>query len=237
MGNKGAQYDPGKFTWIGSMDQAPAICMSWHTSPIQTWQDMLDKEFVVGGTGVGSSTMIYPAMLNAMMNTKFKTIAGYADGSSIYLAMERGEVQGACGAFLTTIKATLPEWISGHKFVVPIVISPHRLKDFPDTPAIAEFIKDERTRQVFEIPFATELMDRPVIAPPALPADRVRDLRKAFVDTMMDKDFRDEAEKLRLTIDYVDGEHLTEIIKNVYALPPEAVAIARQSMGNASTGD
>jgi tripartite-type tricarboxylate transporter receptor subunit TctC len=232
MGNKGAKYDATKFNWLGSMDQAPAICMAWHSSPVQTWQDLLAKEFVVGGTGVGSSMLIYPALLNASFGTKFKVIAGYADGSSVYLAMERGEVQGACGAFLTTIKATLPEWISGHKFVIPIVIAPHRLRDFPDSPAITEFIKDERTRQIFEIPFASEQMDRPVIAPPGLPDARVADLRKAFIDTMTDERFREEAARLKLTIDYVDGQHLTEIIKSVYALPPEAIAAARASMGN-----
>ena len=211
--------------------------MAWHTSPVQTWQDLREKEFVVGGTGVGSSMLIYPAMLNATVGTKFKVIAGYADGSSVYLAMERGEVQGACGAFLTTIKATLPEWVSGHKFVVPIVIAPHRLADFPDTPAIAELIDDERTRQVFAIPFAIEQMDRPVLAPPALPDERTRDLRQAFVATMTDAGFREEAERLRLTINYVDGEHLAEIIKSVYQLPPDAIAVARQSMGNEAAAD
>jgi tripartite-type tricarboxylate transporter receptor subunit TctC len=237
MGNKGAQYDSSKFNWIGSMDQAPAMCMAWHTSPVQTWQDLLNKEFIVGGTGVGSSMLIYPAMLNAMFGTQFKVISGYADGSSVYLAMERGEIQGACGAFLTTIKATLPDWFSQHKFVVPIAIAPHRLKDFPNTPAITEFIKDERTRQVFEIPFAAEQMDRPVLAPPGLPAERVKDLRAAFDATMKDASFRDEADRLHLTVDYVDGEQLAEIIKRVYALPKEAVAIARQSMGNSGESD
>lgn len=237
MGNKGAQYDPNKFTWIGSMDQAPAICMAWHTAPVQTWQDMLDKEFIVGGTGVGSSTMIYPAMLNAMLNTKIKVIAGYADGSSIYLAMERGEIQGACGAFITTIKATLPEWFTGHKFVVPIAIAPHRLKEFPDTPAVSEIIKDDLARQVFAIPFAAELMDRPVLAPPGLPAARVHDLRTAFIATMNDPNFRDEAERLKLTIDYVDGEQLANTIKAAYALPSAAIEVARKSMGNGGEGD
>jgi tripartite-type tricarboxylate transporter receptor subunit TctC len=233
MGNKGAHYDPTEFTWIGSMDQAPAICMAWHTSPVQTWQDVLTKEFVVGGTGVGSSMLIYPALLNMMFGTKFKVIAGYADGSSVYLAMERGEVQGACGAFLTTIKATLPDWFSGHKFVVPIAIASHRLKDFPDTPAISEFIKDKLTREVFEITFATEKMDRPVLAPPGLPPERTKDLRAAFVATMDDPAFRSEADRLHLTIDYVDGEGLSETVKGVYRLPPEAIAVARQAMGNA----
>jgi tripartite-type tricarboxylate transporter receptor subunit TctC len=181
--------------------------------------------------------LIYPALLNASFGTKFKVVAGYADGSSVYLAMERGEVQGACGAFLTTIKATLPEWISGRKFVIPIVIAPHRLREFPDSPAISEFITDERTRQIFAIPFAAEQMDRPVLAPPGLPPERVGDLRAAFLATMEDRAFRDEAERLKLTIDYVEGEQLAQIIRDVYKLPPEAIAAARASMGNRSESE
>jgi hypothetical protein len=115
--------------------------MAWHTSPIKTSADMLDKEFVVGGTGVGSVMLMYPALLNMLTGTRIKVVAGYADGSNVYLAMERGEVMGACGPFLTTIKATLPGWITGKKFVVPIAIYPRRLADLPDTPAITEFIR------------------------------------------------------------------------------------------------
>jgi tripartite-type tricarboxylate transporter receptor subunit TctC len=232
MGNKGAHYDSTKFGWIGSMDQAPAICMAWHTSPVQTWADLKTKEFVVGGTGVGSSMLIYPALLNKLFGTHFKVIAGYHDGSSVYLAMERGEVQGACGAFLTTIKATLPDWFTEHKFVVPIAIASHRLPDFPDTPAISEFITDRKVREVFEITFATEKMDRPALAPPGLPAARLKDLRTAFVATMTDPAFRAEADRLHLTINYVDGERLAKTITGVYRLPPEAIAIAREAMGN-----
>ena len=99
LGHKGAQFDPVKFNWIGSMDRALSVCTAWHTSPIKTWQDMLDKEFVVGGTGVGSSTLLYPALMNMLLGTRIKVIPGYADGASIHLAIERGEVMGACGPF------------------------------------------------------------------------------------------------------------------------------------------
>jgi tripartite-type tricarboxylate transporter receptor subunit TctC len=144
--------------------------------------------------------------------------------------MQRREVMGACGAFLTTIKATLPEWISGRKFAVPIVIAQQRLKDYPDTPAIAEFIKDAHTRQVFELTFATTEMDRPVLAPPGVPQQRVEELRAAFVATMQDPAFRQEAERSRLSIEYMRGEQLTDTIKRSYAMPADAIETARKAM-------
>jgi tripartite-type tricarboxylate transporter receptor subunit TctC len=232
MGNKGAIYDPTRFNWLGSMDREAGACLAWHTSPIKTFADMRDKEFVVGGTGVGSVMLMYPALLNMFAGTKIKVVAGYADGSSVYLAMERGEVMGVCGPFLTTIKATLPGWIAGRTFNVPVAVYPRRLKDFPDTPAITEFIKDEFTRQVFEPSFAIADMQRPVLAPPDLPQERLRELQAAFLATMADPAFRSEAERARLGIDHVSGEELAETIRRSYALPPAAIEAARKAMGN-----
>ena len=237
LGNKGAQYDPTRFNWLGSMDQVPGMCIAWHEAPIKTWADMQRKEFIVGGTGVGSSMLIYPALMNQLLGTHFKVISGYADGSSVYLAMQRGEVMGACGAFLTAIKATLPDWIRDKKFTVPIVIAAHRLKDFPDSPPITDFITDPKTRAVFDLAFASEEMDRPVLLPPGVPEPRVAELRRAFEATMTDAAFRTDAERQHISIDYVAGERLAEVIRHTYALPKEAIEIARAAMGNAETGD
>ena len=232
MGSKGAMFDPTKFNWLGSMDRDDGLCMAWHDSPIKTWQDMLDKEFIVGGTGVGSVMMVYPALLNLLLKTKIKVVSGYPDGSSIYLAMSRGEVMGACGPFLSTIKATQPDWITDKKFVVPIAVYSHRIPDFPDTPAVTEFIKDEFGRQVFEPFFATAETQRPVFAPPGVPEARVKELEAAFLASMRDPALRAEAERARMTIDYVAGDEIAATIKRSYALPPEAIALARKAMGN-----
>ena len=92
---------------------------------------MLTKEFIVGGTGVGSSTVLYPALMNMLLGTKMRVVTGYADGVSVHLAMERGEVMGVCGPFLTTIKANHPHWITEKKFVVPIAVDRQRLPEYP----------------------------------------------------------------------------------------------------------
>jgi tripartite-type tricarboxylate transporter receptor subunit TctC len=232
FGQKGAQFDATKITYLGSLDHSIGMCISWAASPIHTWDDVLHKEFLVGSSGAGSPMEVYPAILNKIFGTHMKVISGYEGGSDIYLAMERGEVQGRCGSMLTAIKVTRPTWIPEHKFVVPIVVAPKRHPDFPDSPTVMELTKDERTRQVFELIFATQEMDRPVLAPPGLPAERVKDLRDAFNGTMHDAGFVEEAAKEKLTIDYVSGEDLEATVKHAYALPPEAIAYAKESMGS-----
>ena len=77
------------------------MCIAWHTSPIKTWADMLAHEFTVGSSGAGSQMDTYPAILNKLFGTKLKVVGGYKDGTDVYLAMERGEVEGRCGGQLT----------------------------------------------------------------------------------------------------------------------------------------
>ena len=75
--------------WIGSSNAATGICVSWTASGITTWQDLFDKEFIVGGTGAGSQMETMPAMLNKLFGTRIKVISGYKGGNDVYLAMER----------------------------------------------------------------------------------------------------------------------------------------------------
>jgi hypothetical protein len=121
-GNKGARFDSLKFNWLGSLDRTDGMCIAWHASPIKTWADMLAHEFTVGSSGAGSQMDTYPAVLNRLFGTKLKVIAGYKDGTDVYLAMERGEIDGRCGGQLTVIKATRPQWLTEHK----IAADPHR---------------------------------------------------------------------------------------------------------------
>ena len=162
-GVRGAKFDPRRMNWIGSIDAATGICVAWHTAGIATWQDMLDKPFVVGGSGAGSQMETMPAMLNKLFGTKMKVISGYKGGNDIYLAMERGEVQGRCGGLISSISATRPDWFPQKKITVPIQISTARNPMFPDVPAIVEFAKDDRTRQVLHLILAPESMDRPIL--------------------------------------------------------------------------
>ena len=117
-----ARFDPRKMNWIGSIDASSGICVSWHTSGIATWQDMLSKPFTVGSTGAGSQMETMPIMLDKLFGTKIKVVAGYVGGNDIYLAMERGEIGGRCGGLISSIKSTRPDWFPQHKVNVPIQI-------------------------------------------------------------------------------------------------------------------
>jgi tripartite-type tricarboxylate transporter receptor subunit TctC len=236
FGIKGANFDPRKMNWIGSMNTASAICISWHTSPIKTWQDMLTKEFIVGGTGAGSQMETMPAMLNKLFNTKIKIVSGYKGGNDVYLAMERGEVMGRCGGLYSSVNSTRPDWFPQHKVNVPIQVTLQRSPQFPNSPAVAEFTKDKETLQILKLVLAPQYMDRPILTPPGVPVDRLAALKSAFHETMNDPEFKAEAAKTRLDLDEVSGDRLQQIIAETFELPPDIVKAANAAMNLTGSG-
>jgi tripartite-type tricarboxylate transporter receptor subunit TctC len=229
-GIQGASFDPRKMNWIGSMNATTAICVAWHTSGIKDWQDMMTKEYMVGGTGAGSQMETMPAMLNQLFGTKMKVISGYKGGNDVYLAMERGEVAGRCGGLYSSISSTRPDWFPQKKVAVPVQVAVERNPHFPDVPAVGEFAKDEHTKNVLKLVLSPLLMDRPVLLPPGAPADRVEALRRAFHDAMNDPAFVAEAAKQRIEIEEVSGENVARIIEEAFAMRPEVIKTAKEAM-------
>jgi tripartite-type tricarboxylate transporter receptor subunit TctC len=222
-GIEGAKFDALQMHWIGSLDASAGICVAWHTSKIKTWQDMLDHEFTVGGSGAGSHMETLPTMINRLFGAKMKVISGYKGGNSIYLAMERGEVEGRCGGLLSSISSTRPDWFPEKKVVIPIQTGVERSTLLPDVPALGEFAKDERTRQIVRLFVSPQDMDRPILTPPGVPAERVAVLRAAFHAAMNDPGFVAEAKRQHLQIQEIDGPRVEKILAQAYALPPDVI--------------
>jgi len=234
-GIKGAKFDPRQMSWIGSIATSRGICAAWRSAGITTWQDMLEKEFIVGGSGAGSQMETIPAVLNKLFGTRIKVISGYKGGNAIYLAMERGEVQGRCGGLVSSINATRPDWFSTGKVTVPIQVAISRNPQFPEVPAVVELARDERTRQILQLVLAAEDMDRPLLAPPGVPAGRIA----AFHAAVNDPEFLAEAKRQRLDVDEVAGEKVAATVAHAFALPDEIVKAANEAMNltGAHTGE
>ncbi len=236
-GIKGANFDPRQFNWIGSMAVETAMCVSWRASGVTQSKDLFEeRKYIVGGTGAGSQMETLPALLNKLIGTKIRIVSGYKGGNDVYLAMERGEVTGRCGGLFSSISSTRPEWFAKNLVAVPIVIALKRSHRFPDVPAVIEFAKDEKTRKVLELSLAPQGMDRPLLAPPGTPPDKVAALRAAFHKAMKDPAFVDEAAKQKLEIEEVSGEEVANVIRQAYASPPDIVQAAKDAMNLTGSG-
>ena len=141
--------------------------------------------------------------------------------------MERGEVKGRCGWSWSSVKTTRKEWLEDKRMIVLVQLSLTKHPEMPDVPLITDFAKTDEQRAILKLIFARNVMGRPYLAPPNLPADRLATLRKAFMDTMTDKEFLAEADKTQLEINPVSGEDVEKLVKEVYATPADVIAKAK----------
>jgi tripartite-type tricarboxylate transporter receptor subunit TctC len=226
LGNTGAQFDATRYNWIGSTNNEVSVCVAWSTSGVATFKDARNNVLVVGATGPSADTYQFPKIINAVLGTKFKIVTGYPGGNDVDLAMERGEVQGRCGWSWTSVKGLHQAWLDQHKLNILFQMGLSKHRDLPNVPLIIDLAKSDEETAILELLFARQVMAWPFAAPPDVPADRVAALRKAFSDTMRDKDFLAEADKANLEITPVAGTDIQALLAKVYATPP---AIAQKA--------
>jgi tripartite-type tricarboxylate transporter receptor subunit TctC len=219
FGNPGARYDPLKLNWLGSIGKLQNVCATWHTSPIKTIRQAQEREVTVGAAGATSNTALMPKVLNALLGTKFKVIAGYDPGSGLTMSVERGEVEGICGLSWSTMKASRPHWISKHLLNVIVQMGLEKLPELPNVPSALDIVTDPQKKKVLTLILMRQEPGRPVAAPPGVPADRLAALRSAFDATMKDPEFVKEANKLHMEIEPMTAAQIHKLLEDAYATP------------------
>lgn len=222
-----AKFDTRKVHWLGSMDSDSGFCMTWHASAAKTHQDLKAAPRVIfGSAGAGSTQFIHASILKDLWAPNLQLVSGYKDGAEVYLAMERGEVEGRCGVPISSLASVRPEWLPQKKVNILVLFGLERDRRYPDVPTILDLVQDAKTKQALELILAARTVARPVLAPPGVPAPRVAALRKAFMATMADPAFLAEAEKRNLTLDPVDGERMQAMLAKLHDYPREIVEMA-----------
>jgi tripartite-type tricarboxylate transporter receptor subunit TctC len=226
-----AKFDATKINWLGSMVDEGTVCAVWHTAAVKSFDDLFTKEMIAGSTGPGSDMTMYPLAMNRLAGTKIKIISGYKGANDIYLAMEKGEVDGRCGTAVSGLRGTRPQWFTEKlvNFVVQTSLEPGADPALKGVPLIIDRAKNEEERSAWRFLFAPQKMARPVLAPPNLPAERVAALRKALAETMHDPDFLAEVKASHSDIRYLSGEAVLEHVKQIYATPESVRKLAIQA--------
>jgi len=230
INGRGVQYDASKFNWLGSTGTYNSVAYVWSTAGVRKFEDLKDREILVGGTGPGSSIVIYPAAMNKLLGTKFKFVLGYRSTYEIDLAMERGEVQARTGSY-TGLRADHPDWLSDKKVDIIMQIGSKRDPALPDIPLLTDLARSDEDRDVLRLISSPISLGRPYLAPPGAPAERVAILRKAFAATLNDPGFRAEAKKLDHDIDPISAEEVAAIVRETINASPRSIAVAKEIMG------
>ncbi len=235
LGDKAARFDPAKFSWIGSMSQDIAYCGVWQTpGAASSFADMLQpggKETIFGGGAPAAITYQHPAILKNVLGANIRVIPGYAGTRDIDLAMHRGEVNGECGLYASSIKAQFADDVKSGRLKLVIQMGPHKSDAFGDIPSVFDYAKTDQQRAVLELYFDQLVLGRPLAGPPNMPPDRLAALRSAFMATMKDKDFLAEADRIGLEIDPATADDVGKLLAHFATFSPEIFAKARAAIG------
>lgn len=216
---QGVKFDPTKFGWIGSMNNEVSLCAAWESSKVKTFNDLLKDQLIVGGLGPGSDTDMYPNLINNLFDTKMKLITGYNSGGAINLAFERGEIDGRCGWSWSSIESTRGQWLKENRLSLLVQLGVEKHPDLPNVPLLSELATSDEKRQIIELIISPQLMGRPILTTPNVPADRLAALRAAFDKSMADPEFAALAEKQQLEVGAVTGQRIEQLINKLYSYP------------------
>lgn len=213
-----APFDPRALSWLGSPATETNVCIAYHTAPVKTAQDLFVRQLTIANSGAGTGTYTYPKVLGALLGMKFKIVGGYTSSAEVFLAMERGEVEGFCES-LDSIRNRRPDWLANKTVSILFQGGAAPNPELTGVPFILDLARTPEERALIEFLYAGQGIGRPFIAPPGLPPDRLKVLRDAFDATMTDPDFTAEATRNGLAIEEVTGEQLTTLVRKIYATP------------------
>jgi tripartite-type tricarboxylate transporter receptor subunit TctC len=236
LGEPGIRYDAAKFNWIGNPIVDNLVTLSWSASGLATLDDVKAKGGLFCGSTGGGPTTVFPRVINQLLGTQIKVIAGYRGQSAVTIAMERNEVNCIGGTTWSSVKATMRPLLDERKISLLVQwgtapdpeISAYAKRKVP---LIQDYGQNDLDRRVLVFIGAGAAFGRPILAPPDMPAERVAILRQSFDRTMADPAFLAEAEKLNMDIKPLGGAEIQKIAVAVAGAPANELARAKALIG------
>jgi tripartite-type tricarboxylate transporter receptor subunit TctC len=223
------RFDPTQLIWLGNTNRETHVTYVWHTSPVQSFEELRSKELILGAQAPGSSQVDFPLVANALFGLKHRVITGYGSTAKINLAMESGEVHGAIAA-LTSVRTLSSQWLAEKKIRIITQWALRTNPDLPGVPNALDLARSDADRAAMNLVMARLDIGRPFFLPPGVPDDRVAALRAAFDATMKDAAYLAEADKLRIDVDPMNGSDLAAFVVQVSRTPADTVERVRKAL-------
>jgi len=227
LGNPQAKFDPAKFNWIGNLNKDVLSCGVWRTSGLSTFKDLEARGGNFGGTGLLTLTTQHALLLKNLLGLKVKVVQGFGGTNEVNLAMQRGEVDGTCGMFLSTIRGPYSQDVSSGNLKLVVQFTPDKEKDFGDAESIYDLVKREEDKTVLDFLLMPIVISRPLIAPPDLPVVVVESLRHGFNSAVLDPDFIADAKKIGIEVNYQTSSEVSSAFSKILETPPRLIDRAK----------
>jgi tripartite-type tricarboxylate transporter receptor subunit TctC len=219
LGGAGAKFEAAGMQWLGSMTNSNGLIYTWHTSGIKSLDDAKQQVVPMGAVGAASDSVIFPNLVNEMIGTQFKPIAGYAGSAQIHLAMERGEVMGRGGNSWASVQTANMSWIKENKINILLQVGFEKEPDLPQVPLLLDLVSDDERKSIVKVVSLPTALGYGHWVAPGVPKDRVALLRKAYAETMKDPEFLAETQKTGMVVRAQAGETLDGLVRQVTTAP------------------
>jgi tripartite-type tricarboxylate transporter receptor subunit TctC len=216
--------------WVGSITRDLRACYAWGATGITSFDDLkLAKEFNIGAPAPGTSTFINAAVLKNMFGVRVHHVLGYAGSAEQRLAIERGELDGDCGAW----SSVPPEWLTAKRVHPLVSFAPVPIPGMiAEVPFAVDLATSQADKDLLKVLIAPDAVGRPFVASKQVPPDRLAAVRAGFDATMQDPQFLAEAEKMDLPVSGpIGGPAAAKIIDDIYAAPAGLIARAQEVVG------
>lgn len=225
VGYQSAKFDPLKLTWIGSVSSYAnetylmVLNASHKAKTVKDLQSATYKTQLGSGRS-GSANLLYALVAKDVLKINIDMVRGYEGTAPIFLAQQRGEVDGLFADLSTIQVAASDQWKT--KKIVPIVQLGRKTRhpDVQDVPTAREFLKDREDLEFLdfaELPFFIAL---PVAGPAGMPADRAKALEDGLVALANDQEFLAEARKLNYDVSPIGGTQVLGAIAQAAKASP-----------------
>jgi tripartite-type tricarboxylate transporter receptor subunit TctC len=229
LGDKAVRLDAKNLNWIGAPIKGSPACNIMGFTGLKTMDEVVKsgKALKMGSTRAGSTYNDLPLILNQTVGTKFNVINGFKGTSQITVGMRSKELDGGCWGWESTrVTARAMLDAQGDQKLIPIIVhSKWEDKELQNVPLTRDYIKAKGGKDGVELYNAwvnQYEFQRPWVAPPGVPQDRVEILRKAFKATFEDPEFLAEAKKTKLELEYVGADEINGLVKEILNTSPKA---------------
>jgi len=183
----------------------------------------------LGGSGPGATTDDGPKVLKAAIGLPMRLISGYKGTADIRVAVESGEVDGLCGFSWVSVRTTWRKAIESGQVIIMLQSNGKPHADLPKVPLSISFARTPEARQLLEAGIhQPSQITYGYSLPPNTPKDRVQTLRKAFLQTVKDPDFLNDAGKANLEIAPASGEEVEQAVQRMFKADPRVVAQVKE---------
>jgi tripartite-type tricarboxylate transporter receptor subunit TctC len=236
MGGQGVRFDAAKFIGLGRLLASNVVIgvAANSKSGVRNLSDAMQREALIGSAGATSNSTVFPTIINNLLGAKFKVVSGYEGEGGVFLAMERGEIDGFGSYSYLTFKSIRPDYLEKKLFFPIVQWGAKREEAWSDVPTAIDLAQTPIDKKAMELVSAGADIGFSYFMPPQTPGDRVLALRHAFTAMINDPAFLADAERSKLYLRPASAEDVEKIVGNVLAAPPEVIDRLTHLMGSST---